>query len=102
MRALAENRRVIILDARATSDWSRGHITGALPFPFYNIDEMAGRIPNDGTWIVAYCACPHAASGHVVDELRRRGFRHTAVLDEGITYWTNHHYPTAQAALLHP
>lgn len=102
MRALAEGRRMIILDARATSDWNRGHIPGALPFPFYNIEEMADRLPRDGTWIIAYCACPHAASGHVVDELRRRNFRRTAVLDEGITYWTNRRYPTAQAAQVSP
>jgi len=102
VRALAEGRRLVILDTRATSDWSRGHITGALPFPFYNIEEMAGRLPHDGTWILAYCACPHAASGHVVDELRRRGFPHTAVIDEGITYWMNQHYPTARAAIVRP
>ncbi|MEZ4389533.1 MAG: c-type cytochrome [Polyangiales bacterium] len=102
MRALADGRRMIILDARATSDWNRGHIPGALPFPFYNIEEMADRLPRDGTWIIAYCACPHAASGHVVDELRQRGFRHTAVLDEGISYWTTRHYPMAQAVQVTP
>lgn len=102
LRALQENRRMVILDTRATSDWSRGHITGALPFPFYNIEEMSNRLPRDGTWIIAYCACPHAASGHVVDELRRRGFPRTAVLDEGITYWMNQRYPTSQAEILQP
>jgi cytochrome c oxidase cbb3-type subunit 3 len=102
MRALNDGRKMIILDARATSDWHRGHIPGALPFPFYNIDEMATRLPRDNTWIIAYCACPHAASGHVVDELRRRGFRNTAVLDEGITYWTNHRYPIAHSAQVRP
>ena len=101
-RALTEHRRLVILDTRATSDWSANHMAGALPFPFYDIEEMASRLPRDGTWILAYCACPHAASGHVVDELRRRGFQHTAVIDEGITYWTNQGYPTAHAALLHP
>ncbi len=100
-KALEEGKKLIILDARATSDWSRGHIAGALPFPFYNIEEMAGRIPRDGTWVLAYCACPHAASGHVVDELRRRGFTHTAVIDEGINFWTTHGYPTAAAAIVH-
>lgn len=101
-RALAEGRRMVILDARATSDWSVSHIAGALPFPFYNIEEMAGRIPRDGTWILAYCACPHAASGHVVDELRRRNFPRTAVIDEGFPFWTAHHFPTAHAAIIPP
>lgn len=92
--ALEDGRRMVILDARATSDWAIGHIPGAAPFPFYDIETMAGHLPNDGTWILAYCACPHAASGHVVDELRSRGFTHTAVIDEGIHYWTEHGFPT--------
>lgn len=99
-QALTQGRRMVILDARATSDWSTGHIAGALPFPFYNIDQMADQLPRDGTWILAYCACPHAASGHVVDELRRRNFPHAAVIDEGWSYWTAHHLPTAHAAIV--
>jgi cytochrome c oxidase cbb3-type subunit 3 len=99
-KAIRDKRKMVLLDARATSDWSRSHIVGALPFPFYDIDKMAKTLPNDGTWIVAYCACPHAASGHVVDELRRRGFKNTAVLDEGIGYWQQKSYPTAQAKVL--
>ncbi|AKF06038.1 c-type cytochrome [Sandaracinus amylolyticus] len=91
--ALEQGRRMVILDARATSDWANGHIPGAAPFPFYDIEQMAQNLPRDGTWILAYCACPHAASGHVVDELRQRGFEHTAIIDEGIHYWMDHGYP---------
>ncbi|MDB4929323.1 MAG: Cytochrome c oxidase subunit CcoP, partial [Myxococcaceae bacterium] len=99
-QALEQHRRLIILDARATSDWSTSHIAGALPFPFYNIEQMAERLPRDGTWILAYCACPHAASGHVVDELRRRNFPHAAVIDEGWIHWSTHNLPTAHAAIV--
>lgn len=99
-QALRDKKKIVLLDARATPDWSRGHIVGALPFPFYDIEKMASSLPNDGTWIVAYCACPHAASGHVVDELRKRKFQNTAVLDEGIGFWQQKGYPTAQAKVL--
>lgn len=101
-KALEQKRKMIILDARPTSDWNRAHVVGALPFPFYDANELAKMVPKDGTFIVAYCACPHAASGHVVDELRQRGFKNTAVLDEGITFWTQKGYPTAQGKLLAP
>ncbi|MBK8169169.1 MAG: c-type cytochrome [Sandaracinaceae bacterium] len=94
--ALDANQRIILLDARATPDWNRAHIAGAAPFPFYDADELARVLPNDGTWIVAYCACPHAASGHVVDMLRAHGFTHTAVLDEGVDFWHDQHYPMAR------
>jgi cytochrome c oxidase cbb3-type subunit 3/ubiquinol-cytochrome c reductase cytochrome c subunit len=43
--------------------------------------------------VLAYCACPHHASGIIVDELRKRGFKHTAVIDEGILFWHQQGYP---------
>jgi cytochrome c oxidase cbb3-type subunit III len=92
LQALEGKRRLIIIDARAPSDWLMFHIPGAVPLPYYDPAEL-DRIPDDGTWVVAYCACPHHASGEVVDALRRRGFRNTAVLDEGILYWRKAGYP---------
>lgn len=91
--ALEAKQRIVIIDARATSDWLTMHIPGSVSVPYYlfsRLDEM----PRDGTWITAYCACPHHASGVVVDELRKRGFKRTAVLDEGILEWKKRAYPT--------
>jgi len=51
---------------------------GAISVPYYALGGL-DRIPNDGTWVVAYCACPHHASGEVVTELRKHGYPHTAV-----------------------
>ncbi|MCB9597639.1 MAG: c-type cytochrome [Sandaracinaceae bacterium] len=98
-RELERGRRIVILDARATSDWLRQRIPGALPVPFYELDAIAAELPRDGTPMVAYCACPHAASGHVVDALRRQGFTNTAVLDEGIDFWAQQGYPIATGPL---
>lgn len=92
--ALAAKRRLVILDARASSDWRLGHIPGAISMPYYEMKRL-DEIPRDGTWVLAYCACPHHASGEVVDELRRRGYPKTAVIDEGITFWRNTGYPMA-------
>jgi rhodanese-related sulfurtransferase len=51
-------------------------------------------IPNDdNTWIVTYCACPHAASGQVVDKLNQKGYNKTAIIDEGILIWAQLGYP---------
>jgi cytochrome c oxidase cbb3-type subunit III len=97
--ALDAGKRMIILDARATSDWALAHIVGAAPFPFYDVEQMTSALPKDETWILAYCACPHGASGHVVDTLRQHGYEHTAVIDEGIRYWQEHGYPLERGEL---
>jgi cytochrome c oxidase cbb3-type subunit III len=90
-QALDAKRRLIVIDARAPSDWIQFHIPGALPIPYYDAAQL-DRIPNDGTWVIAYCACPHHASGEIVDALRRRNYPHTAVLDEGILFWRTSGY----------
>jgi mono/diheme cytochrome c family protein/rhodanese-related sulfurtransferase len=91
--ALEEKKRIVIIDARAASDWYTMHIPGSISVPYYSFARL-DSLPRDGTWITAYCACPHHASGAVVDELRKRGFTHTAVLDEGILEWNKRGYPT--------
>jgi cytochrome c oxidase cbb3-type subunit 3 len=97
-RALEEKRRMILIDARSPSDWIQFHIPGAIPIPYYDTAKL-DRVPNDGTWVIAYCACPHHASGEVVDALRRRGFPKAAVLDEGILFWRQKGYPLAGVAV---
>ncbi|MCA9608461.1 MAG: c-type cytochrome [Myxococcales bacterium] len=94
-RQLEAGRRMIIMDARATSDWIRQRIPGAIPVPFYEVPGLIEALPRDGTPMIAYCACPHAASGHVVDALREHGFENTMVLDEGIDFWAQQDYPVA-------
>jgi cbb3-type cytochrome c oxidase subunit III len=92
--AMARGERMVLLDARPTSDWQRSHLPGALPVPFYDgIDAIAAHLPKDGTPIVAYCACPHAASGRVVDQLHGAGFTSARILDEGVLVWAAQGHP---------
>jgi cytochrome c oxidase cbb3-type subunit 3/ubiquinol-cytochrome c reductase cytochrome c subunit len=100
-KALDGKRRVIIADARAPSDWLNLHITGAISTPYYDPRSL-DDIPNDGTWVLAYCACPHHVSGEVVAELRKRGYKHTAVIDEGVFAWQHAGYPVVTAPGLLP
>lgn len=96
--ALDAKQRLVIVDARATSDWVQFHIPGSIPAPYHDTAQLE-RIPNDGTWVVAYCACPHHASGEVIDALRARKYPNTAVLDEGILFWRDRGYPLAGEAV---
>jgi mono/diheme cytochrome c family protein/rhodanese-related sulfurtransferase len=96
--ALDQKARVVLVDARPMSDWIASHIPGAIPIPYYDVNALAETLPKDGTMIVAYCACPHAASGEVVDYLRELGFPATAILDEGFLVWVERGYPVVPGA----
>ena len=94
LKALKDSSRIMMLDARSEAAWNQTHIPGAISVPYYKEPEKFIKdIPNDSTWIVVYCACPHAASTQVVNTLRRFGYKHTAILDEGILVWTQRGYP---------
>ena len=93
-RAYEEKRRFILIVARPTSDYLRAHIPGAISVPYFDLHDL-DKVPNDGTWIVAYCVCPHEESGRVLDELRKREYKNTTILDEGFFIWKQQGYPVA-------
>ena len=98
--ALDAKKRMVIIDARTPEDWARGHIPGAISVPYYalpGLDRVGLAVDKANTWVLAYCACPHHASGVIVDELRKRGYAHTAIIDEGIVVWQQQGYPTIDA-----
>jgi len=97
-KALDAKQRIVIIDARAASDWIQFHIPGALSVPYHDRAQL-DRVPKDGTWVVAYCACPHHASGEVVDALREKKYPNTAVMDEGILFWKDRGYPLVGEAI---
>jgi rhodanese-related sulfurtransferase/mono/diheme cytochrome c family protein len=99
--ALDAKRRVVIVDARPPSDWMRVHIPGAVSIPYHDLKRLE-EVPNDGTWVVAYCACPHHLSGVVVDALRKRGITRAVVLDEGILDWHRRGFPVVAAPGVEP
>jgi rhodanese-related sulfurtransferase/mono/diheme cytochrome c family protein len=94
--ALDAKRRIIIIDARPPSEWRQVHIAGAVSIPYHDMKRL-DVIPKDGTWVVSYCACPHHLSGIVTDELKSRGYKHAAILDEGINEWHRRGYPVVAA-----
>ncbi len=100
-QALADKRRLIIVDARPSSEWMRVHVTGAVSIPHHEPRRLP-EIKNDGTWVIAYCACPHHLSGDIVDALRARGVKNSAILDEGILEWHRRGYPVVAARGVKP
>jgi cytochrome c oxidase cbb3-type subunit 3/ubiquinol-cytochrome c reductase cytochrome c subunit len=90
--ALSGGKKLIIADARAPTDYVTKHIAGAVSVPFYDAELYVDKLPKDVS-IVAYCGCPHAASGALVDSLERSGFTRAKVLDEGYFVWVERGYP---------
>lgn len=92
--ALGKGRRMVLLDTRVPYFWAMAHIGGSVPVPYYSdFAALVEQLPDDGTWIVAYCECPRAAADHTVDQLRELGFANTAVLWEGYAGWSAQGYP---------
>jgi rhodanese-related sulfurtransferase len=95
-KAYEEKRRFVLIDARPTSDYLRMHIPGAISVPYFDMHDL-DKVPNDGTWVISYCVCPHEESGRVLEELRKRGYENTAILDEGFFVWTEQGHPVEAA-----
>jgi cytochrome c oxidase cbb3-type subunit 3 len=94
---LDRGARMSLLDARAPSDYANEHIAGAVSVPFYDPDPYVPLLPKD-SWIVCYCACPHAESGQLAQKLQAKGFTKVTVLDEGLGVWRMRKYPTHTGA----
>jgi cytochrome c oxidase cbb3-type subunit 3/ubiquinol-cytochrome c reductase cytochrome c subunit len=99
-KALADKRRMVIIDARPPSDWMRARITGSVSIPYHDMKRL-DEVPKD-VWVIAYCACPHHLSGVVVDELWKRGHKRALVLDEGVLEWHRRGYPMTTAPGVQP
>jgi len=97
LEALRSKKRLILLDTRSTSQWQVYNIEGSVPIPYYSEYSDLGAfledLPNDGTMIVTYCACPRAAAERVNSMIQDLGFTNTAVLWEGIRGWVSLGYP---------
>jgi len=92
---LNRNAKLTLADARPTSDFLLEHITGAVNVPFYDAELFVDQLPKE-SWIVVYCACPHAESGQVADLLESKGFTKVKVLDEGFFEWKDRGYPVTE------
>jgi cytochrome c oxidase cbb3-type subunit 3 len=91
---LQRGARMALLDARAPSDYMNQHIAGAVSVTFYDPSPYIEKLPKN-SWLVCYCACPHAESGQLAARLMQAGFKKVTVLDEGLGAWTQKKYPVS-------
>ena len=89
--------KMVILDARAPSDYTTQHVAGAVSVPFYDPSPYLEKLPKN-VWLVCYCGCPHAESGTLAAKLRAAGFEKVTVMDEGLWEWKDKGHPLKAGA----
>ena len=103
LQAMESGKKMVLLDTRTSSEWQKAHLPGAVPIPYYvSKEEVDKGLPKDGTWIVAYCGCPHAASDKIINMLRDKGYPRTAVIDEGFFKWLAAGHPVRAGSAAQP
>ena len=88
VKALAESKKAVILDANGTETYNKGHVPGALDFAVIK-DKLADVLPKDkNTTIVAYCGNPkckaYQAAAKAAEKLGYKNIKH---MSAGIAGW---------------
>jgi rhodanese-related sulfurtransferase len=87
----------IVIDVRPPSEYSAGHIPGALSVPPDEVIQMLGKLPRN-TDIVAYCRGPYCLYAHdAVKLLRSRGYQ-ARRLNVGLPGWRAAGFETVTGA----
>lgn len=90
---LFRDNGTILIDAREKSEFSTGHIPGAINIPYeryYEFEEQIARLPKD-KWLICYCDGPPCDLGHLLaEELRLRNFSRVAFYKGGVDDWKSH------------
>ena len=88
VKALAESKKAVILDANGTESYNKGHVPGALDFAAIK-DKLADVLPKDkNATIVAYCGNPkckaYQAAANAAEKLGYKNIKH---MSAGIAGW---------------
>lgn len=89
------DKKYRFLDARDVSDYSAGHIQGALNIPFHEIEKYKDRfndLPKDQVY-VTYCSSACDVSIDMAYYMVKLGFKKVYIFHGGWDEWKNAGYP---------
>jgi rhodanese-related sulfurtransferase len=92
---LFKNGTAVFIDVRSNSQFSKGHIKGALSIPG---SQMIARFKEvtPGKTVITYCACSaEQSSGHAAADLVNHGVKNVWALKGGWLEWKANGYPSA-------
>ncbi len=85
--------KMILIDTREDSEWSRGHIPGAIHLGRGVIErEIERTVPDKDAPIVLYCGGGYR-SALAAESLQKMGYRNVVSMDGGWRGWTEAGFP---------
>jgi rhodanese-related sulfurtransferase len=92
---LFRENKAVFVDVRSSSQFTLGHIKGALSIPGSQIVARFREV-TPGKTVITYCACSaEQSSGHAATSLVNHGVKNVWSLKGGWTEWKANGYPTA-------
>ncbi len=93
-RRMDAGEKFILVDVREESEWSRGHLPGAIYLGKGIIErDVEQRVPDTGAKMICYCGGGFR-SALVADNLQKMGYSNVESMDGGWKGWVTAGYPT--------
>jgi rhodanese-related sulfurtransferase len=95
-RRLEAGEKFYLVDVREESEWSRGHLPGALHLSKGIIErDIENAIPDPAATIVLYCGGGFR-SALAADNLQQMGYANVVSMDGGWREWNEAGYPVVR------
>ncbi|MGC2333244.1 MAG: rhodanese-like domain-containing protein [Candidatus Acidiferrales bacterium] len=92
-KRLDAGEKIVLIDTREESEWSRGHIPGAVHLSKGIIErDIEKTVPDKDATVVLYCGGGFR-SALAADNLQRMGYRNVISMDGGWRGWTEARFP---------
>ncbi|MFZ0979914.1 MAG: rhodanese-like domain-containing protein [Candidatus Acidiferrales bacterium] len=92
-KRLDAGEKIVLVDTREESEWSRGHIPGAVHLSKGIIErDIEKTVPDKDATVVLYCGGGYR-SALAADNLQRMGYRNVISMDGGWRGWTEAGFP---------
>ena len=92
-KRLDAGEKIVLVDTREDSEWSRGHIPGAVHLSKGIIErDIEKTVPDKDATVVLYCGGGYR-SALAADNLQRMGYRNVISMDGGWRGWTEAGFP---------
>ena len=92
-KRLDAGEKIIVVDTREESEWSRGHIPGAIHLGKGVIEhDIEKTVPDKESTVVLYCGGGFR-SALAADNLQKMGSRNVVSMDGGWRGWTEAGFP---------